>query len=470
MSNLDYNGVMGLHQQDFETVSGALTTPEDVAFFLGTFEYDDSRADAGKGPYSPYSSEETLKLDTGVCRDQHTLARDILLANGYEAVAYGYDASRQGHAVTLYQDPKSGYWGMIEYGKIFPPDQLKANSPEEALLMVRPTALVLTRYDSPGPDKRSTVDRAVYSETARVYERFMAGPSRDAGNNGSLSSQAYVLTQASTDEKWQGQLQIQLDSKLPYMKHATMAGVWRNLDGFRVGAGAGFVPFNTTHSIGSNTPTTRPMGFVFAAGEESHPELLKTDNLFGSGIRARVSSHSTAQAFVAMDKGDEGESAFDLESMALSNLRTNPELELSRQVGRTELTAGYGVGLNTFLLAAHYTNGGRSFPIDQYATIGTRTQLAPGLEVSAQGYVPITNHTNDFSDEPLLRVALKTPHAQAGTTQGLKWASYDAAVGIPGVKLGKHDPIDISAFGLVDHDRQSKQANGYVGVQLTASR
>jgi hypothetical protein len=474
-SNYSWSQMAALNGQDFGTLSGKLTTAADIAHYLDqNVPYDDARLTDSEGNYGSWSSVEMLQKGTGVCRDQHALARDLLIANGHEAVLLGYAASDQSHAVTAYQDKTTGKWGILEYGAVFPPEQLQANTAEEALLMVRPATLTITRFSNGGPNERSHVDGIVYTRTSRVYESFMRGPSPFAGSGIQVTNTGITGSVSSNDRKWQAGMQVVTDPRLPYLQGAVMVGGWRNFEkaGVRVGVGGGYVPNNTEHRIGSNVADKKAMGFAFVAAEEFHPELLKISNIKRSGITITAGSHTTAQVMMGTGRDGEGKVIADIGGTTLgtSSLKWNPSvtadkgLSLWNKGGQKDSRAfvSYGAGVDAGLLAAHYVTGGKSFPINQYVSGGLQTQPSKYLSLSAQGYVPLQNVSNDFAAKPLARIDIATPYLKVGMTQGKDQARYDISTQ---VALGKH--VQLGAYGAIEQDRVTKQTDPRVGVSLS---
>lgn len=453
----------GLEGQDFEKVAQAAQTPEDVALLLGhNFTYDRKRADELKGFPGAYSAQEMLDKETGICRDYHALARDLLAANGYKAELLGYWSSNQAHAVTVYQDPQSGYWGVLEYGKLFPPDQLKAKSPEDALLAVRPTILTILHYENNGPDQRSSVDGIFYTPAYRTYQRFMAGPAPGMATGVTRTNQAESLTVASTDRSWQGQLQVNTDPRQPYLQGTVMAGVWKTFAdaGLRVGAGVGYVPHNATLSIRTNAPTEHALGIGFVSAEEFHPHVPLWANLAGTGIHVSARSHTVAHAGLAFDE----QQVDGITTAALANLTWNPELHASRRLGPVTADLGYGLGADASLIGLHYAWGGKGTPpLSQYLTAGITSQPVSWLQLSARGYLPVTNHSNDFSREPLTRLELTTPYASIATTQGRERGRYD-------LKLGTEvNGMNMGGFATIHQDRVTGRTEAIGGFQVALS-
>lgn len=474
-SDYSWSEMNALKGKDFNTLAGKLTTAADVAHYLGqNVPYDYNRLTDSAGNYGSWSSVEMLQKGTGVCRDQHALARDLLNANGYNAVLLGYAAADQSHAVTAYQDKTTGKWGILEYGTVYPPEQLQANTPEEALLMVRPATLAITQMSNDGPNARSHVTGIMYTRASRVYENFMRGPSAFAGTGVQITDTGITGTVASNDRKWLAGMQVVTDPRLPYLQGAVMVGVWHNFgdSGFRVGAGGGYVPNNTEHLIGSNAADKKPMGFGFVAAEEFHPEMIKVADIGGSGVNVTVGSHTTLQAMVATGKDGDGKTIADISgtSAGTSSLKWNPTLTVDRSFdlwGKdgakdTKLFATYGAGVDAGLLASHYVTGGRNFPINQYVSGGVQTQPSKWLGLSAQAYVPLQNVSNDFAAKPLARIDVMTPYLRVGTTQGKDQAAYDVS---SQVALGKH--FQLGAFAGVQQDRVTKQVDPRVGVSLS---
>ncbi|MBC7543716.1 MAG: hypothetical protein H7338_13395 [Candidatus Sericytochromatia bacterium] len=475
-SNFSSFEMTQLAGKDFTTLKGQLKSPADIAFFLETnITYDDKRLTDSEGNYGSWSSDETLKRGTGVCRDQHALARDLLIANGHEATLLGYAASDQSHAVTAYQDKSTGKWGILEYGKLYPPAQLQANSPEEALLMVRPNTLAITQFNSDGPGKESHVTGMLYTRASRVYEQFMLGPSPDAGTGVTATNTGISASVASNDRRWQAGMKVVTDPRLPYLQGAVMVGAWRNFvdAGVRVGVGGGYVPHNVEHMIGSNRAVEKAMGFAFVAAEEFHPDLISTKNIGGSGINVKVGSHTTAQLMVGTKQDQDDKTKLDIEgtSLGVSSLKWNPTITADRSFSLwnkgtpdTRAHVGYGMGVDAGLLGGHYVTGGRSLPINQYLVGGFETMPNKSLSLSVKGYVPLQNVTNDFNAKPLLRLDVATPYIRVGTSQAAGLSRYDIS---SGVNLGKH--VNIAAYGAFEQDRTVRQSDFQFGARLTVA-
>ncbi len=467
--------IRALAGKDFATVAGKVTTPADVAFYLNNnIEYDNTRNDHDH-EYGSWSSDQVLKGGMGVCRDQHALARDLLVANGYNAVLLGYSAADQPHAITAYQDKTTGKWGILEYGTLYPPSKVNADTAEEALLIVRPATLAITRFSNDGPGKPSHVDGIIYTRASRVYEQFMQGPSPDAGTGATVTDTGISATVASNDRKWQAGMKVVTDPRLPYLQGAVMVGVWHNFEnaGVRVGVGGGYVPNNTENLIGSNEGLKKDMGFAFVSAEEFHPQVVHAENIGGSGINLKVGSHTTAQALVGSGTDEMGKRDVDFAgtSMGISSLKWNPTVTVDRDFkvwnkdrADTKLSVGYGMGVDAGLLAAHYMTGGTSFPVNQYLTAGVTTKPTTWLSVSATGYVPLQNVSNDFHGKPLARIDVATPYLRVGTTQGSDLSRYDVSSGI---NVGKH--VNLAAFASYVDDRQMKEHYTMVGARLTVA-
>ncbi|MBC7543941.1 MAG: hypothetical protein H7338_14545 [Candidatus Sericytochromatia bacterium] len=482
--SLSASQITGLAGKSFADVSAQVRTPEDAALFLGTnLSYDKDRLANQGVALSAMASDDVLKSGAGICRDQHALVRELLQNAGYEAVLLGYSGSDQSHAITAYRDKTSGEWGIVEYGTLYPASQLHAKSPEEALLMVRPTTMAISVFSDDGPSQKSHIKGIIYTPTSRVFEQFMGGPSPAAGTGVTVTNQAVSVTAASHNRRWQAGMQIVTDPRLPYLQGAVMVGAWRTFPdaGLRVGVGGGYVPKNTTLGIGNNTPNKHGEAFGFVAAEEFHPHMLHFGDIGGTGISVEAGSHTALQAVVGMghekvkDGGEANSGArkVDIEGYGtgLSSLKWSPTLTASRDFavwGRgtpdTRLSLGYGAGLDVGLGAAYYASGGKGvLPINQYATTGLETRPTAWLGIAANGYVPITVATNDFAASPLARLSVTTPYGSLATTQGKTQASYDVT---SGVNIG---PFQVGAFASANHDRVSGQVDKRVGGQVSVA-
>lgn len=473
-SNLTLNQVKALKGQNFTQVAAAVQTPEDVALFLGTdISYDSSRVGLGQS-FAGMSSAEVLALGTGICRDQHALARDLLIAHGYEAEMLSYAALDESHAITAYKDPKTGYWGILEYGTLYQPSQLQAHSAVEALMMVRPTVLAISHYDNQGPYKPSSIDGVIYTPASRLFEEFTAGPKAHAGNSITVGNAGAAITaDLSKDQSWQGAAQVVTDARFPYLKGAIMMGVWKTFEdqGIRVGGGASYLPNNYQMVVGTNQRTFFKEAMAFVSTEEVHRNFMALHNIKGSGIDLGVSSRTRFEGIAPfiLDGSDKG---FDDEGASgLASLKWTPDIAASRLfslwndklVHDTKAYVSYGLGVDAGMMIARYASGGGGAPINQYVTMGVDTMPNNWLLISMLGYMPITNYTNDYASSPLGRLVVSTPYVAIGTTQGTTEGRYDATTGL---NLG---PVNLGTTMAVDQDRTTGQTGVIGSVQVSGN-
>lgn len=465
--------IYDLAGKTFDEVAREVDSPEEVTMYLGrNLTYDDGRAEDKTGTWAAYSSDEMLDKQTGVCRDQHALARDLLVAAGYEAKLLAYSSSDQFHAIAVYKDPKTGNWGLIEYGTHYPANELQAKTAEEALLRVRPGTMVIWHMRNAGPHERSVADRATYTPNYRMLERMTAGPTPGSKNQTTLSnkevSSYYRL--GGPQSSWTGGMAVALDPRRPDQTGTMIGGVWKDFDraSIRVGFGAGYMPGNTEYLVGSNAAYHNPRVVGFASLEESHPELLNAPNVFGSGVDVSLSSHNRAHIITNFDVNEPDDRTSTGDTLGMSGLKSDWSLNAERSFdfwrasgADTRIWASYGLGIDGGLQAAHLAMGGKSLLTNQFVTVGVDTKPAKDVTISTMGYVPVTHVTNDVAATPTARLEVRTPHAAVGTTQSVEHARYDAQLSVRAKQL------EVTGFGIVDHDRQTQQISPTVGLGFT---
>jgi len=386
-STLSFYQAKNFIGKNFSDVINVVKNPYDVSFIVDLITYDNERADKGTGPYSPYSAQEVISSGLGVCRDSHALGVTLLKSIGYDAKMFGYSAADNiFHAFPAYQDPQTKKWGAIEYGKVYSSEQLNANSPEEAMLKVRPDALVITEYaGGDNPNERMHTEKIFYTPTSRSYYSFML----DNKNNSNKNNE-YKYSAIKTDKyneingKFNNNIfeyAIRLNSKnseTPVLDNSIIGGLWANLPqaGFKVGIGGGYMPNMFRNSIGPNETIELPTSFAFASLEGNHSAGL--EDIIDSGINATFNSKISAVTTLAVNNsGDLDDvkenvkvSIDDGISSGLSRFNWTPEFTLDKSFdafGDQDLTlsATYGVDLDLSLMASYYRSGGSGFPVSQ---------------------------------------------------------------------------------------------------------
>jgi hypothetical protein len=470
--SLTEDDFLALGSMGFAETAAKVRTPADAAVYLeARFRYDEERFAKGTGPASAWSSAEAIALQAGVCRDQHAVARDLLLANGTRAEMVGYQSANHSHAVTAYQDAATGYWGIIEYGTLYDPQTLQANSPEEAVAKFRPNALAIERYSSDGPDERSWTGAVQYTALYRSYTDFMTGPAPGAGSGVQVDRTGISLTAAGPAESHlQAQAKMFTDPTQPQLAGAMMAGIWQSYPdagGYtRVGLGGGFSPGATSPTIGSNVESPNPTSHFFIRLEERHPALLRVPDVFGTGASADLRTRTVANL---VDFGAvTGESA-GLGKLMLANLTVNPEVGISRSFaiggGQPDLQVRLAGGLGFDKVQAHMLALGVSNTpqLSSYGTITVNARPLTWLGIQVSGYMPVGNATNDFLATPAVRATVATPAATLSTTQSAERATYTAQVGT--TLAGS----PVTAYASLDEDRRSRQTSGNIGIQASVA-
>lgn len=160
-----------------EELAQVLKTPEQVVAYLGEFvTYDDDRLEDAKGNYGSMTPNEVARLLKGVCRDQHPFMVSLMKEGaGIEGKTIGYTSPGTAHAISVYRNPETGKWNVIEYDRIH---YTEADTAEAAFTHVRPDALVHGEWSEGGPNDRTHQKSIRYSDTAREWYRFVQ-PSRN---------------------------------------------------------------------------------------------------------------------------------------------------------------------------------------------------------------------------------------------------------------------------------------------------
>lgn len=164
--------IQGMRGKSVEELTGILKTPEHVVAYLEEFvSYDYDRLKDSKGDYGSMTPNEVALLLKGVCRDQHPFIVSVMKeGQGVNARTVGYASPDTSHAIAVYQDPGTGKWNVIEYGRIH---YTQSDSAEEAFDRIRPDALVSGDWSENGPNGKNYQQTIRYSETAREFYRFV---------------------------------------------------------------------------------------------------------------------------------------------------------------------------------------------------------------------------------------------------------------------------------------------------------
>jgi hypothetical protein len=488
-SNLSYNQVNNLVGKDFQTAANTLKTPYDIATLTGSvIQYDYDRADKNLGPGGTYSGQEVLSMGKGICRDTHILAVDLLRANGYNAKQLGYSsADSVFHAFAVYQDPKTGKWGALEYGKVYPPEMLNADSPEEAFLKVRPDALVISEYTVPSnPNERSYENKVYYTPTVREYNSFVFG--KHSGNLDVTTTNNAVQLSGKVKD-WEYAVKYnQANPMTPLLDNAVMGGVWYNVDkiGIKIGVGGGYMPNVFNNTVGPNDKVSLPTGFVYGTIEGNHPNLVKVEDIAKSGVNISLNSKFTGVGTLAFNKsGDITDSkgfqenkrnAVDLGvSNGLSRFNWNPDITINREFDvwgdkskDLNVFAKYGTDFDSNVFVDYYRGGAAGLPVTQFVQTGAEAKIdnEGKYKVGAAVYVPIGHvYSNDFSPEPLVNVKVSTPYVSVSTTQGQNTHIYNVDAGLD-ITKGKVD-TRIEAFAGLEDDRINKTYTPRAGGRIS---
>ncbi|MBC7472777.1 MAG: hypothetical protein H7263_00680, partial [Candidatus Sericytochromatia bacterium] len=184
-------------------------TPEQVASLLGSIPYDNERGKpmGGDGPLGTQTPDDTLKKYTGVCRDVHQLGAYLLSQNGYEATQVGYVGARTSHSITVYKEPGGKGYGIVEYGKVYNPDQIKtmlggryANSPEEAVNALNfGTATAIYKWTPPKEGQEGHVEGVFYTQKFQNYHKTLQLDHKDGVI---FDSQLGLQIEKTLSDKW----------------------------------------------------------------------------------------------------------------------------------------------------------------------------------------------------------------------------------------------------------------------------
>jgi hypothetical protein len=429
-SKLSYIQVKNLVGKDFNTAAQTLKTPYDIAVLTGNvIRYDYDRAEKNEGPGGTYSAQEVLSMGKGVCRDTHILAVDLLRANGYEAKQLGYSSADDTfHAFAVYQDPKTGKWGALEYGKVYPPEMLNADSPEEAFLKVRPDALLITEYEVPtNHNQRTTENKVYYTPTVREYNSFVFG--KHSGTVDLQTTNTSVQLSGKIND-WEYAVKYnQPNAMTPVLDNAGMGGVWKNFDdlGLKIGVGGGYLPNMFNNTVGPNDKVALPTAFAFGSIEGNHPNLVKVENIAGSEINISLNSKFAGVGTIAFNKSgditnaqgqvtkENQKTGFDMGvSNGLSRFNWTPDITINREFDvwgdknkDLNLFAKYGTDFDAQSFISYYRGGGGGLPVTQYAQAGAEAKIdSEGkFKVGTAVYVPLGHvYSNDYAPEPLVNV------------------------------------------------------------------
>lgn len=489
-ASVTYTQMKNVIGKDFNTAAQTLTTPYDIAFLAGSgIKYDYDRADKSEGPGGTYSPQEVLTSGTGVCRDTHTLAVALLRANGYDAKQLGYSSADDTfHAFAVYQDPKTGKWGALEYGRVYPPEMLNADSPQEAFLMVRPDALVITDYEVPkDPNDRTTENKVFYTPTVREYNSFVFGKhSGDASLN-------YTNTGVQVSGKikdWEYAVRYNQPNQMtPVLDNSSMVGVWKNFDkaGLKIGIGGGYLPNMFTNSVGPNEKVALPTGIAFASVEGNHPKVIGVENIGGTEINLALNSKFIGVGTLAFNKSGDIKDAdgnvteenqkigYDMGvSNGLSRFNWNPDITINREFdvwgGKNKdlnLYAKYGTDFDSQVLVSYYRGGGTGVAVTQFALAGAEAKIdnEGKYKVGAGVYAPIGHvYSNDYASEPMVNLKISTPYVSFSTSHGQNTHIYTLDSGVDLTK-GKVD-TRLEAFASLEDDQINKTFTPKAGARL----
>ncbi|MFN8671558.1 MAG: hypothetical protein U0457_05650 [Candidatus Sericytochromatia bacterium] len=149
---------------------------------MGSYNYDHDRAagTAVNGPAGAKKPEDTLNDFKGVCRDVHQLAAYMLKKNGYDAVQVGYTSAQTSHSITSYKEPSGKGYGIIEYDKVYTPEDVKkllgryATSPEEAVNALNyGTAAAIYKWTPPKEGESGHVEGIFYTSKFQNYHKSL---------------------------------------------------------------------------------------------------------------------------------------------------------------------------------------------------------------------------------------------------------------------------------------------------------
>ncbi len=187
--NLDIKGEKGVLYSkpigSLDEIATKFNDPHKVAQLVGSmgsanYDHDRATGTAINGPAGTKKPEDTLNDFKGVCRDVHQLAAYMLNKNGYDAVQMGYTAAQTSHSITSFREPKGKGYGIIEYDKVYTPEDIKkltgryATSPEEAVNALNfGTAAAIYKWTPPKEGQSGHVEGVFYTSKFQNYHKTL---------------------------------------------------------------------------------------------------------------------------------------------------------------------------------------------------------------------------------------------------------------------------------------------------------
>lgn len=168
-----------------DSIAQKYNNPEKVAQLVGSMgstNYDTPRSQgiAINGPAGSKKPEDTLNDFKGVCRDVHQLAAYMLSKNGYDAVSVGYTSAQTSHSITSYKEPNGKGYGILEYDKVYTPEDVKkllgryASSPEEAVNALNyGTAAAIYKWTPPKEGQVGNIEGIFYTSKFKNYHKTL---------------------------------------------------------------------------------------------------------------------------------------------------------------------------------------------------------------------------------------------------------------------------------------------------------
>ena len=352
------------------------------------FVYEDGRADGGSGPRSTYSALETLR-NGGVCRDQMGFMTAVLNSAGYRAFTVGYDSAGTSHAVTLYQDPSTARWGVVEYGRVH---MLDAQTPAQAMVRFAPGALAFDLYRNNGYERVSVGSRFYTDRGLRLFNALRAGDQpagfgeigAAAGTDGLAATAPLGANTSIFARSFGGE--PGLDAQLGGVAH-------RFSNGARVTAGVGSLRFDE-RTIGPRQMFHRDQTFAFVTFDQAG-RISQTSVAPGVTFETGFDSAVT----LGFAPGDPSVSS------ALTDVRANVNATLRARVAPGVEVYGRGVaGIGTATVKYVMTDGRDigTLPLNRRFEAGVHYTPSSNVFVDAKIELPFGVQADNLHDRPAL--------------------------------------------------------------------
>lgn len=313
---------------DLNSVASTFNTPEKVAGLLGSIPYDKERGKnfGGNGPLGAKTPENTLTDYSGVCRDIHQLGAYLLSQNGYEAIQMGYVGAQTSHSITVYKPPGGKGYGIVEYGKVYSPEQIQkllggryASSPEEAVNALNfGTATAIYKWTPPKQGEVGHVEGIFYTDKFKNYHKTLELQHRDGIV---FDRQLGVEIEKTLSEKWSIKAGMNFDSP----GDPTAAAAVHTAVGYKTGnennwfslsLGAQYRPNDGARQVGTLNWTSNPT-FLMGANIAGQVRPINYQFLPNQFLRTTLTGN-LGGAFLAVNKEKKSDAGTKVDNDSLS--------------------------------------------------------------------------------------------------------------------------------------------------------